>query len=239
MRFFFDYTTRDQALRDYQGDEFLSSKGAFDFAEATTQTLRSSLNGEWAGWSVEVRDANGTKYFSLPVMPGQPAVTDLNAEPVQSVKNPSTVLIIEDMPVHGVIIGHIARKVGFVITEVHGYEDACKVVDARQFDCITLDLGLGEHVGLDVLRYLSTVRCKAQIIVISQSDKDVCDDVVELGRALDLNVCDCVPKPIDLDVLRETFVRILARLLPQEAALSGLIPPSENEGIARPDKIKA
>jgi hypothetical protein len=154
MRFFFDYTTRDQSLRDYQGDEFLSSKGAFDFAEATTQTLRSSLNGEWAGWSVEVRDANGTKYFSLPVMPGRPAATERSEEPVQSVKNPSTVLIIEDMPVHGVIIGHIARKVGFVITEVHSYEDACKVVDARQFDCITLDLGLGEHVGLDVLRYL-------------------------------------------------------------------------------------
>ncbi|MGB7254211.1 MAG: response regulator [Xanthobacteraceae bacterium] len=226
MRFFFDYTTTDQSLRDYQGDEFLSSKGAFDFAAATAQTLRSSLNGEWAGWSVEVRDANGTKYFSLPIMPGQPATTELNAEPVQSVKNPSTVLIIEDMPVHGVIIGHIARKVGFVTTEAHSYEDACKIVDARQFDCITLDLGLGEHVGLDVLRYLSTIRCKAQIIVISQSDKDVCDDMVELGRALELNVCDCVPKPMDLDALRETFVRIRAHSLPQTPALSGLIPSS-------------
>ncbi|MFY9761664.1 MAG: response regulator [Xanthobacteraceae bacterium] len=226
MRFFFDYTTTDQSLRDYQGDEFLSSKGAFDFAAATAQTLRSSLNGEWAGWSVEVRDANGTKYFSLPVMLGQPATTELNAEPVQSVKNPSTVLIIEDMPVHGVIIGHIARKVGFVTTDAHSYEDACKVVDARQFDCITLDLGLGEHVGLDVLRYLSTIRCKAQIIVISQSDKDVCDDMVELGRALELNVCDRVPKPMDLDALRETFVRIRAHSLPQTPALSGLIPSS-------------
>ncbi len=226
MRFFFDYTTRDQSLRDYQGDEFLSSKGAFDFAEATAQTLKSSLNGEWIGWSVEVRDANGTKYFSLPVVPGHPATTDLNEELVQSVKNPSSVLIIEDMPVHGVIIGHIARKVGFDTTEAHSYEDACKVLDARQFDCITLDLGLGEHVGLDVLRYLSKVGCKAQIIVISQSDKDVCDDMVELGRALDLNVCNSVPKPIDLDVLRETFVRILAHSPPQKPALSGLIPPS-------------
>ncbi len=226
MRFFFDYTTTDQSLRDYQGDEFLSSKGAFDFAEATAQTLRSSLNGEWAGWSVEVRDADGTRYFSLPVIPGRPATCEPNAEPVQSVQNPSSVLIIEDMPVHGVIIGHIARKVGFDTTEAHSYEDACKVVDARQFDCITLDLGLGEHVGLDVLRYLSKLGCKAQIIVISQSDKGVCDDMVELGRALDLNVCDCVPKPIDLDMLRETFVRILAQPLPQKPAVFGLIPPA-------------
>jgi hypothetical protein len=35
MRFFIDYTTTGQSLYDYQGDEFMSSKNAFDFAEAT------------------------------------------------------------------------------------------------------------------------------------------------------------------------------------------------------------
>ncbi len=226
MRFFFDYTTRGQSLRDYQGDDFLSSKDAFDFAEATAQTLKYNLNGDWIGWSVEVRDAEGTKYFSLPVMPGRHATTNANEGSVQTVKNPSSLLIIEDARIHSSIISHIARKVGFVTTVAHSYEDACKVLDARQFDCITLDLGLGEHVGLDVLRYLSTVRCKAQIIVISQSDKDVCDDMVELGRALDLNVCESVPKPMDLDALRENLVRIQAQSLPQKPALSGLIPAS-------------
>ena len=85
MRFFFDYTAEDRSLRDYQGDEFLSTADAFDFAEATAQALKSSLNGDWIGWSVEVRDAAGTKYLSLPVIPVRHATTDAIAEPDRSV----------------------------------------------------------------------------------------------------------------------------------------------------------
>lgn len=215
MRFFFDYTTRDQSLRDYQGDEFLSSKAAFEFAEATAQNLKSSLNGDWKAWSVDVRDAAGKVYFSLPVMLGQQAKINANEGSVQTVKNRTSLLIVEDAPIHSAVISQIASKIGFVTSEARGYEDACEVLDARRFDCITLDIGLGEHGGLDVLRRLSTVRCKAQIVVISQADREVCDDMVEIGRALDLNVRAFVQKPIDIDALRDTLVRIQAQSLPQ------------------------
>jgi len=67
MRFFFDYTTKDQSLYDYQGNEFRNSQDAIEFAGAIAQFLRDSLTGEWNGWSVEVRDAEGRKSFSLPV----------------------------------------------------------------------------------------------------------------------------------------------------------------------------
>jgi hypothetical protein len=67
MRFFFDYTTKDQSLYDYQGNEFRNSQNAIEFAEAMAQFLRDSLTGEWSGWSVEVRNAEGKKFFSLPV----------------------------------------------------------------------------------------------------------------------------------------------------------------------------
>jgi hypothetical protein len=70
MRFFIDYRTKDQSLYDYQGDEFMSSKDAFDFAEAIAQSLKNKLDGGWIGWSVEVRDAEGRKYFSFPVDAG-------------------------------------------------------------------------------------------------------------------------------------------------------------------------
>jgi CheY-like chemotaxis protein len=215
MRFFFDYTKKDHSLRDYQGEEFLSPKHAFDFAETTAQMLKNNLTRDWIGWSVEVCDAEGTKYFSLPVEPGRQAATNAEAGPDQSAKY---LLIIEDEPIHSTLISRIAGKVGFTTTKAHSYEDACKVLRVREFDAITLDLGLGEHVGVDVLRYLSTIPCGAHIIVISQADKDVCDDVVELGRALDLNVCGSVPKPIDLEALRETLVRIPVQSLQQNAS---------------------
>ena len=95
------------------------------------------------------------------------------------------------------------------------------LLEAGHFDCITLDLGLGGHVGVDVLRYLSTIQCKAQIIVISHSDKDVCDDMVELGKALDLNVYDAVLKPIDLEALRETLAHIQVKSLPRYPSPAG------------------
>jgi hypothetical protein len=69
MRFFIDYTAKDRSLYDYQGDEFMSSKDAFDFAQETARSLKTTLDGEWIGWSVEVRDAEGRKYFSFSVGP--------------------------------------------------------------------------------------------------------------------------------------------------------------------------
>jgi two-component system, chemotaxis family, chemotaxis protein CheY len=225
MRFFFDYTTKDQSLRDYHGEEFRSVEDAFEFAETTAQDLKNNLTRDWMGWSVEVRDAEGTKYFSLPVETGLQA-TNADAEPDQRAKYGS-LLVIEDEPIHSALISRIAGKVGFATTTAQSYEDACKVLGARKFDCITLDLGLGEHAGVDVLRYLSTIRCGAHIIVVSQADNDICHDVAELGRALDLNVCDSVPKPIDLEVLRKTLVRIQVQPVQQNASVPDVaVPPS-------------
>lgn len=218
MRFFFDYTAKDQSLRDYHGEEFLSTHDALDFAEATAHELKSNLNGDWVGWSVEVRDAEGKKYLVLPVMAVRQATTNAIGEPDRAARSPSSLLIIEDELVHSAIISRIAGEVGFTTAAAHSYEEACKALDAGRFDCITLDLGLGRHVGVDVLRYLATTRCQAQIIVISRSDKDVCREMVELGRALDLNVCESVQKPIDLEALRETLGHFLKQSLPPRPA---------------------
>jgi CheY-like chemotaxis protein len=220
MRFFFDYTSPDRSLLDYRGDEFLSPDDALDFAEATTQTMKSDLNGNWMGWSVEVRSADGIKYFTLPVVPVRSATADAIAKSDRPTEKPDSLLIIDDEPVHCAVISRIAGRVGFTATKAFSYDAACKALGAKRFDCITLDLGLGEHIGIDVLRYLSTIQCRAQIIVISHSDKDVCNDVVELGKALDLNVYDAVLKPIDLEALRETLIQTRALSLPQTSSLS-------------------
>jgi hypothetical protein len=71
MRFFIDYKTTDKSLYDYQGEEFMSSNDAFDFAEQTAQSLKNKLDGDWIGWLVEVRDAEGRKYFSFRVDTGR------------------------------------------------------------------------------------------------------------------------------------------------------------------------
>jgi hypothetical protein len=66
-RFFFDFTANEQSLYDYRGDEFVSHQSAIEFAHATAQLLKHSLSGDWIGWSIVVRNAEGEKFFSLAV----------------------------------------------------------------------------------------------------------------------------------------------------------------------------
>jgi hypothetical protein len=61
--FFFDLTTNDKSLYDYRGGEFASFQSAVDFAQEMARMLKRSLSGEWSGWSVEVRNAEGRKFF--------------------------------------------------------------------------------------------------------------------------------------------------------------------------------
>ena len=66
-RFFFDYRAKDGSLFDYRGQEFHSIPAALEFAESIAQDLMHSLTRNWRGWSVEVRNAQGERYFSVPV----------------------------------------------------------------------------------------------------------------------------------------------------------------------------
>lgn len=67
MRFFFDYTTKDESLLDYRGDDFCSPKGAIEFAQTLAHYLKHSLTEDWSGWSVEARNADGTKFWTAHV----------------------------------------------------------------------------------------------------------------------------------------------------------------------------
>ena len=230
MRLYLDYKSKSRVLYDYAGDDFRSADDAYDFAAETAHGLKNQLDSAWAGWSIEVRNAEGKKYFTLsldgdeaspgidPSDLGPPTTTKPNDTWDQAGKSPGRLLIVEDAAVHSAVIDRVAAKLGFITSKAHSYEAACEALNAQQFDCITLDLGLGEHVGLDVLRELSTIKCQAQIIVISQSDEDTSNDVVELGRALGLNVCEALPKPIDLWALRNVLIGIRGRSCSLETA---------------------
>jgi CheY-like chemotaxis protein len=213
MHLYLDLLTEGEYLYDYKGNEFLGANDAYDFAETTVEVLKNELDGAWSGWSVEVRNAEGRKLFSLPICALEPNTAispndpgPIAASPIEQTApadRPRSLLNIEDVIVHSAVICSIAGNLGYSASKAHSYEEACNALSARLFDCITLDLGLGKRAGLDVLHHLSTIRCSAKFIVVSQSDKDTCDDVVQLGRDLGLNVSDAVQKPIDILLLRK------------------------------------
>lgn len=142
---------------------------------------------------------------------------DLPPAPGEEAKQPSAtaeqprLLIIEDAVIHSTIISVIAAKSGFATKMAGSFEAACELLRERPFDCITLDLGLGQHAGSEVIDHLSAIDYAAPLIIISGSERLVCDETVAYARSRGLNVLDPVPKPIDVKALRETLNQVRTR----------------------------
>jgi CheY-like chemotaxis protein len=119
-----------------------------------------------------------------------------------------SLLVIEDALIHRTIIAKIGDKVGFVTRSASSVEAAEALLRTHEFDAITLDLALGEHVGLEVLRLLAELKSRSPIIIISVSDDAVLEETCRIGRSLELNIWKPLRKPIDLRMLREMLEQI-------------------------------
>jgi len=120
-------------------------------------------------------------------------------------------LIIDDDRVHRMVIARIARQAGYEIGEAATYEAARRGLDEGSYACVTLDLSLGEHGGLDVLQHLAKVGFDAPIIVVSGSDDTVRDEALSVARRLGVNVCGSFGKPMNLSHLRTLLSELRKR----------------------------
>jgi uncharacterized protein DUF6894 len=66
-KYFFDLVGRDHCEYDYRGRVFSAPEKAFRLAELMALDLEMKGEGEWCGWSINVRNAHGRQYFSVPV----------------------------------------------------------------------------------------------------------------------------------------------------------------------------
>jgi two-component system, chemotaxis family, chemotaxis protein CheY len=127
-------------------------------------------------------------------------------------------LVIDDDNLHRMIICRAAAKAGYLSAGAAGYEEAAQLVQGSAFDCITLDLSLGEHAGVEMLRHLWVIGCKAPIIIISGCDDATCSDTEKVAESLKLNIWESIPKPVDLSTLRDSLERLKASREPATVA---------------------
>src|SRR5580658_3293515 len=113
-------------------------------------------------------------------------------------------LVIDDDNLHRMIICRVAAKAGYVPAGAASYDEAARLAQESVFDCITLDLSLGEHVGDEILRHFWVIGCKAPIIIISGCDDATCSETEKVAESLKLNVWESIPKPVNLAVLRDS-----------------------------------
>jgi two-component system, chemotaxis family, chemotaxis protein CheY len=128
-------------------------------------------------------------------------------------------LAIDDADLHLSIVRKIATQVGFTTTGAASVSEASRLLRERTFDCITLDLSLGEQSGVEILQLLGELKCRTPIIVVSGSSSAVCEKVVQIGNFLELNLCPPIPKPINLSVLRSTLMQIVQDIHRQKLAV--------------------
>jgi len=117
-------------------------------------------------------------------------------------------LVIDDDNLHRMIICRVAAKAGYAPAGAATYDEAAKLAQEAAFDCITLDLSLGAHAGVEMLRHLWVIGCKAPIIVISGCDGATCNETLKIAKSLNLNIWQSMPKPVDLAVLRLWFEQL-------------------------------
>jgi CheY-like chemotaxis protein len=117
-------------------------------------------------------------------------------------------LVIDDDLLHRMIVCKVAAKSGYTAAAAASYEEAVELIRQHTFDCITLDLSLGQHAGAEILRHLWVIGCKVPVIIVSGADDALCKETLRVGKSLNLNIWELVPKPVDLSVLRRSLERI-------------------------------
>src|SRR6266853_2576092 len=111
-------------------------------------------------------------------------------------------LVIDDDPAQQAIIGEVAHQADYVATAAASFEEAQRLLHQSRFDCVTLDLSLGKHDGVEVLRLLADLNHDTSIIVITGCEERIRNATVRLGKALGLSVSEPISKPLDLNELR-------------------------------------
>jgi DNA-binding response OmpR family regulator len=137
-------------------------------------------------------------------------------------------LVIDDDNLHRMIICRAAAKAGYLPAGAASYDEAVQLAQETAFDCITLDLSLGDHAGVEMLRHLWVVGCKAPIIIVSGCDDATCSETTKVAESLKLNVWESIPKPVNLATLRAALERLKASwdVAPADAAQTDQVSPA-------------
>jgi ActR/RegA family two-component response regulator len=124
---------------------------------------------------------------------------------------PPCALIAEDDPVHCTIIGRVAAMAGFRAIEAKTFDEIAGLLRTRSFDCVSLDLGLGPHSGVEVLNLIAQLQLGTPIIIVSGLNAPVRDEAVHIARQNGLNICQVLAKPLSASDLVLAFRAIQAK----------------------------
>lgn len=114
-------------------------------------------------------------------------------------------LVIDDDRAQGLIIASIAARNGYLVTHVNSFDTAAAALDGDPFQCITIDLSLGDRDGIEVLRLAAGLAGTPRIIFISGCDDRILDAAVRMAEAIGVTDAWSLQKPFRPADLRSLF----------------------------------
>lgn len=89
-------------------------------------------------------------------------------------------------------------------------DEATKLALQNAFDCISLDLSLGQHGGIEILQYLRDIGCNVPIVIIGGSHPATVHEALRAAKSLNRDICETVMKPVDLYHAQSKIIPIRA-----------------------------
>ena len=98
---------------------------------------------------------------------------------------------------------------GFEVNDAASGEEALEKLREDSPDAILLDLKMPGIGGLEACREIRA-SSEVPIIVVSGADYATCKETVKVAERLNLDIWECIPKPVDLVMLRHFLERLKA-----------------------------
>jgi EAL domain-containing protein (putative c-di-GMP-specific phosphodiesterase class I)/ActR/RegA family two-component response regulator len=112
-------------------------------------------------------------------------------------------LVVEDDLVQRTVIGMIAAKLGYDTVTASSFDVAAELLQRDSFDGMTLDLSLGEHDGVELLRLIAECGLHAMpIVVVSGCEERILNSTQRVADGLGLTMTSSLTKPLNLEKLR-------------------------------------
>lgn len=110
-------------------------------------------------------------------------------------------LVVDDDASQRRLISVAAKQAGHVVTLARSCAEALAQLGDGRFDCVTLDLMLGDGDGVQVLQAIADAKFAGAVIVISGMDAVHRSAARAYARSLGIDL-QSLPKPVDLAALR-------------------------------------
>lgn len=117
------------------------------------------------------------------------------------------ILIVDDDPSTLAVLSGLAASSGYAVSTTTSAREFLTAFDFDAPDAAMLDVVMPEEDCFQIIRALAIRGFKGPVIILTSYGPSILKPACDYGRALQINVVEGLPKPIDVDRLRSVLWR--------------------------------